>query len=207
MASNFMGIDLSGDRALVEFINSFPDVVVKGAMRDASAKAFRPIRKAARANAKAWGTKAKATRKEPWASRWSEIAKSIVLKQKTYSRKGVVYTHVGVDMKEYPNRGRGTEPSFVPGRIAYILEYGTSAHYANKGARRFSGRGDSLVTVRASGGMHPGSAPRPFLRPAYDANKAQAHTTMTTQLRPALENAAQREARRVAKKYPAGRPA
>jgi len=176
MAGDMVGLDLSGDRELRAFLASFPATVVKGGLRTASRKAYQPVQKAAKSKAKSYQKEADT------GSRWKEIGQAITTKQKTYPRKGVVYTGVGVAWKKYAGRGRGQYQDFNPGPLAYIIEFGTAPH-------------------NIGNYLHPGAQPRPFLRPAWDENKAAAVGRMASSLRPAIEQAAQREARRRMKKY------
>ena len=69
-------------------------------------------------------------------------------------------------LKVSTNSKSGKVTAFVKARgkhsyIAHWIEYGVAAHGIKKGARRSTGKGQG-------GKLHPGFAPRPFMRPALD---------------------------------------
>jgi len=80
------------------------------------------------------------------------IAKSLIKKTKTYPRNNVVVTLVGPD-KDYVG-----ENGHRPVKTAHLVELGTAAHVT-----RTTEQG--LVVT------HPGTPPRPFLRPALENNR------------------------------------
>lgn len=76
----------------------------------------------------------------------------------------------------------------IPTKYAHFVEYGTAAHP--------SGKGDLTseillkrknATRKAQGSIHPGSAPFPFLRRAWDGNKAKALDVIGTILKDAID--------------------
>jgi HK97 gp10 family phage protein len=96
------------------------------------------------------------------------LAKSIGKIQRTYKRAGVVMTIIGArkGFRQVIN-GKPRDPSLY----AHLVEYGTAPH-----------------------GSHPGAAPKPFLRPAFDANKAQAQRIFVRTVRERLDAAARKAA-------------
>jgi HK97 gp10 family phage protein len=61
-----------------------------------------------------------------------------------------------------------------PTRIAHLVEYGTQPHAVGKGSQRV--RRVLFIFSRAGvqrGWVHPGTDPRPFMRPALASTKAQ----------------------------------
>jgi len=50
---------------------------------------------------------------------------------------------------------------------AHLIEYGTEPHALKKGAKRKSGK-------YQDGSLHPGIAPQPFMRPAFDGQSSAA---------------------------------
>lgn len=67
---------------------------------------------------------------------------------------------------------------------AHLVEFGTAPH-VNGG--------------QFAGTKHPGTAPRPFARPAWDATQDQALKIISAELRKELDKAVKRQARRRAK--------
>lgn len=70
----------------------------------------------------------------------------------------------GLKVSTNSKAGRVTASLKVKGKHAYLarwIEYGVAAHGVAKGAKRKSGKGQGGI-------LHPGFAPRPFLRPALD---------------------------------------
>lgn len=180
--SSMVGLNLTGDAELMRVLNRLPGSVVKGGLRTASRKAYTPIRKSAKE--KAEQHRLAKGEKDSYGynfTRWDEIIKAIVIHQKTYSRKGIIYTGVGLRDKKVSGERTG-HADLNPGKLAHLLEFGTAPHAIGEY-------------------MHPGASPRPFLRPAWDQHKGKAVQVMASTLRPALEQAAQREARRRMKKY------
>ncbi|WP_133121922.1 hypothetical protein [Pleomorphomonas carboxyditropha] len=74
----------------------------------------------------------------------------------------------------------GSDPAY---REAHLVELGTAPHWQPKKKR-----------------MHPGAAAKPFLRPAFDAEKETAVKVFADTIGPAIEAQAARLARRAAKK-------
>lgn len=74
----------------------------------------------------------------------------------------------------------GDDPAY---REAHLVEFGTAAHWQPKKKR-----------------MHPGAAAKPFLRPAFDAEKETAVKVFADSIGPAIERQAERLARRAAKR-------
>lgn len=66
--------------------------------------------------------------------------------------------------------GRRKPVKAVPAFYLHLIEKGTQPHAVGKGSR-VARKGRATV---ASGGKHPGTAPRPFLGPAFQATKADA---------------------------------
>lgn len=71
-------------------------------------------------------------------------------------------------------------------RYATYVEYGTRSHHQGKGAINTvyvrSKRRKNLV-----GGVHPGSTPRPFMRPAFDAKADEAQRVIAQVTREELQ--------------------
>lgn len=94
-------------------------------------------------------------------------------------------------MRDARRAAKGTKPPVImyvgPNETAFhahLVEFGTAPH-VNGGMY--------------SGTQHPGTAPQPFARPAWDANKEAAIQNIATELRIQIDKAIARQARRKAK--------
>ena len=81
--------------------------------------------------------------------------------------------HAGVEMIDVPARIAKANPA----KYAHLVEFGTKPHPIGKGikakARRALSRILSSAGISAQRGMHPGTPPRPFLRPAFEQNASR----------------------------------
>lgn len=69
-------------------------------------------------------------------------------------------------------------------RYAHLVEYGVAPHAVGKGSKlKKRGRTEANQT----GIMHPGQAPRPFMRPAWDTKQSEAAKKIETVVRVELE--------------------
>ncbi len=85
-----------------------------------------------------------------------------------------------VSAKVQKARGKRTvRGEIYPRAYAHLVEYGTRAHHVGKGSKLSKGKG--------SGRVHPGTAPRPFLRPAYDSKSGEALKTVERVIRAELQ--------------------
>ncbi|XQZ45688.1 HK97 gp10 family phage protein [Paracoccus yeei] len=94
-------------------------------------------------------------------------------------------------MRDARRAAKGALPPVImyvgPGERAFhahLVEFGTAPH---KNAGLFAGS------------QHPGTAPQPFARPAWDANKDEALQIIATELRAQIDKAVARQAKRRAK--------
>lgn len=144
-----------------------------------SAKALRkgasPILKAARKNARKLGTRGE-----------RQLAKSMGIRIKRYTARGITYAAVG---PRWPQGAHGHLVEF--GHRTAKRGTGTLARVVKPGARARTNT-ISKVTGEAGGGVVGGFVPaHPFLRPAYDANKAQAQALMAQEFAAGVEREAQ----------------
>ncbi len=85
-----------------------------------------------------------------------------------------------VSRKVQKERGKRTvRGEIYPRAYAHLVEFGTNPHHVGKGSKRSKGVGSGL--------MHPGTAPQPFLRPAYDTKGMAAKTEIERVVRVELE--------------------
>lgn len=94
-------------------------------------------------------------------------------------------------MRDARRAAKGTLPPVmmfvgptVKAPYAHFLEFGTAPH---------------IVGGLFAGAQHPGTAPKPFARPAWDATQDQALARITEALRAEIMRAATRQAKRRAK--------
>jgi len=85
-----------------------------------------------------------------------------------------------VSAKVQKARGKRTvRGELYPRAYAHLVEFGTRPHQVGKGSRLSKGR--------SSGGSHPGTAPQPFLRPAYDVKNGEAKAVIERVIRAELQ--------------------
>lgn len=88
-------------------------------------------------------------------------------------------------------------------KIAHVIEYGAGPHIikprkSNKrGKLSFSVGGDRVMPAEV---MHPGHAPRPFMRPGFEETKEKSLGLIAGALREAIAKAAERARRRALRK-------
>ena len=80
--------------------------------------------------------------------------------------------------KSKKDRGRN------PRRYAHLVEFGVAPHAVGKGSK-LKKRGRTKANQR--GIMHPGHAPRPFMRPAWDTKQGEAAKKIETVVRAELD--------------------
>lgn len=132
--------------------------------------ALQPTLKAARSNAKSLHLKEST----------GTLAASLVIKQKPRTSKVNPTFQVGPDS----GYQRATQfGSRRPVRYAHLIEFGTAPHYQ-------PGRGV----------VHPGTAPHPFLTPAYHSTKAEVVKRFGAKIGPEMEKRAAKLASKAAKK-------
>lgn len=104
----------------------------------------------------------------------SILYNSLASKEKVILRKGnqFAFSVIGATRRAGQKIG-GIEK--IPTKYAHFVEYGTAPHPSGKGdltnATLLSRKG---AKRKAQGAIHPGSAPFPFLRRAWDGNKIKA---------------------------------
>jgi len=152
---------LTGDKELIAKLNGLGGKVYRKVVAQASRKAFAPVVSSAKSNVvKDTGL----------------LKKSIGIKQKRYPRAGRIVTIVGprtgFGKKIMAKTIRGEVEVFRdPVRYAHLVEYGTQAHAISQG--------DYIGAAEA---MHPGTAAKPFMRPAFDGNESRAKQIMRSEL-------------------------
>lgn len=152
---------LAGDKELIAKLNGLGGKVYRKVVAQASRKAFAPVVSSAKSNVvKDTGL----------------LKKSIGVKQKRYPRAGRIVTVVGPRTGFGKNIMAKTIRGEVqvyrdPVRYAHLVEYGTQAHAVVQG--------DYIGAAEA---YHPGTAARPFMRPAFDGNENRAKSIMRSEL-------------------------
>ena len=169
-ASMYGRFDLTGDVELIQKLNTLGDRVYKKVLSLASSRAVKPVIDTARRLApKETGL----------------LKKSIGTKQKKYPKNGVVVAIVGprtgfaqdvvVDTPYGKMKSRRD-----PAKYAHLVEYGTRAHSTaalsnnkirpNKSGEVSEENRLGFAIAMQGGDNHPGATPKPFMRPAFDAN-------------------------------------
>ncbi|MFC3059512.1 HK97-gp10 family putative phage morphogenesis protein [Paenirhodobacter populi] len=94
-------------------------------------------------------------------------------------------------MRDARRAAKGTMPPVmmfvgpsVKAPYAHLVEFGTAPHKAGG---------------MFKGADHPGTAPQPFIRPAWDGNKDEALRIISTEMRVLIDKAVKRQAKRRAK--------
>lgn len=164
-----VSFSMVGDVELKRKLDELPDRVFRKVIKKASNRAMSPVLKTAKARApKETGL----------------LRKSLGKKSKVYKRAGVQVTLVG------PRTGFREEvmvegPDGLmkdtrdPVKYAHLVEFGTAPHEIGAERQRYvydyskpKGSRKKKVDTKVNQYTHPGSPPHPFMRPAFDENKA-----------------------------------
>lgn len=145
------------------------DKKVRGkVLRKSIRAALKPMLKSVKANAKRVG-------------RTGLLANSIGIRVKYYRKSGTIVGVVGPRRNfKRTKRVQANSPPVdaIPSNYAHLVEFGTRVHYAREPFVRKVGAGgvfgDQFITQQRI----PGSRPRPFMRPAFDANKNTSQRAM-----------------------------
>ena len=110
--------------------------------------------------------------------KYSILYDSLGSKEKVVLRKGNQFGFSVIGAKRRAGQNIGGVDR-VPTKYAHFVEYGTAAHPTGKNDLT----NDILLkrkgaVRKAQGSIHPGSAPSPFLRRAWDSNKTKAIDVM-----------------------------
>ena len=162
-------LTIKGGKALERALKDIDSKVRNRVIGSALKKAAKPIVKAAKAKA-------------PKDS--GLLAKSIGTKFKVNKRRGVGYVVIGpTDSKQTKARSKlsGNKAKRNPAHYGHLVEMGTKPH-----ANKYTRVGDQIIPV---GSWHPGTGPRPFLRPAFDANKGALVGAVRAELKSAIRKA------------------
>lgn len=190
MAQTTTRFELMGADALANALQAMSVKMERKVLRQAVARAAKPIVAAASARA-------------PVNS--GLLAKSEIDKEKSYRQMAVAVIgaanrramavrrrilkrwrkkHAGVQMINAPSRIANANPA----QYAHLVEFGTKPHPVGKGLKSKAQRVLSrIMGGRRLTGMHPGTAPQPFLRPAFDANANKSLGIMQDEVRKAIE--------------------
>jgi HK97 gp10 family phage protein len=101
-----------------------------------------------------------------------QLFQSLALKFKKYKRSQSYLGMLG-PLRNFKDEETGRNPA----NYAHLVELGTAPH-------------------KMGDGLHPGTPPRPFLRPALDTKRSEALAIMTKELRSGLQRALKRLARK-----------
>ena len=117
-------------------------------------------------------------------TKYKVLKKSLGFREKFKFAKGFAYSVVG-PKRRAGRTIKGLER--IPTKYAHLVEFGAAPHTI--------GRGDITSDIllakkrkyKSTGAMHPGAAPKPFLRPAWDNNKGKILAEMEKILKAAIE--------------------
>jgi HK97 gp10 family phage protein len=158
-------MDLRGDRALIKALDKLPAAMVRRVVRPGARKAIVPVNKDAKNRAKR-------------VKRTGQLWRSIGIKQKSYTRRGVIWTAVGARSGYRINTH---EFGWVdPRKYSHLVEFGFM-HRRGKVSARF---------VR----------PQPFLRPAFDGKRSQMKSILTAEVRKGIPREVEKARRKAAGK-------
>lgn len=137
---------MRGGRELARALKMLPENVGKRVMRKATHAAGAEVRKAARRLAPTGDT--------------GLLRKSMA--QRTYRVKGkfLWVSVIGPRHRKTVVNGK----AYNPGNYGHLVEFGTRPHRIPKTGQAFLAFGNTVVSAV----MHPGTKPKPFMRPAYD---------------------------------------
>lgn len=169
-----IGLRITGDKALAKALHKLPSAAYNRVVRPANTKVMRPVLKIAR---------------QLVPVQFGVLKESLGIKTKTYPKKGVVFTvvgprigfHVPIGKEIKRKAGRGEGGKFESRGVIKLNYVRSPTKYAH------------LVEL-GHGGPQPAEA-KPFLRPAFDGQKA----TMLVRYKGLLRKGIEREAARAAK--------
>ena len=150
------GIGIEGDKKLMHLLSRLPDQVFARVVGKATAKAATPVsRTAKRLAPKQFGI----------------LRKSIGKKTVKYRRTQTVLTYVGprLGFKQMAPDGRYRNPVFY----AHLMEGGHNIVRAGSLGQQRSAKGDRLIRAKGTGQIIGRVAAQPFMRPAYERNRAE----------------------------------
>jgi len=178
-------VHIEGLKKLDDVLRQLGPAIYSRHMKQAVGAASRPIISAAR----------RIRQSTPTSSGWSktgELGKSIKAKIKTYPRKQRVIAVVGPAKSKTVQVKKGNKTvKYNPGNISHLVEEG---HYVTHGkihltkAEKAQKKESGTITGRAK--------EKPFLKPAYDANKNKCNSEMAKKMQQGVD----KEARRLFKK-------
>lgn len=116
------------------------------------------------------------------------LRKSLGKKQKKYGAKGNIYTIIG-PLTGFKDPATGENPV----NIAHLVEFGTAPHLIapkNQSGALAIKRGHGPTAYVDGAVQHPGATAKPFIRPAFDANKNSVLQIVGTELGKGLERQA-----------------
>lgn len=173
MASSVITMSMHGANELAASLRELGYQLEKNTLKRAGRKGANVILKSAR---------------EKVPVRYGFLKKSLRVASDRSPKKSEVKFWVSIAKNAYADRGDGkfrkvktsvqkqrrrryVKGEIYPRNYAHLLEFGTLPHRVGRG----SGQSLGLPGLKkATGPMHPGARPRPFMRPAYDTQKENA---------------------------------
>jgi HK97 gp10 family phage protein len=145
-----IGLAITGDKALAKALHKLPNAIYNRVIRGANNKLMRPVLKDAKRRAPV---------------RFGLVKEALGIKTKTYPKKGVVFTAIGI--RSGFHKAVGAEVKKKAGR-------GAGGKFESRGVRTFNyvlspSKYAHLVEL-GHGGPYAASA-HPFIRPAWDGQR------------------------------------
>ena len=200
-----VGVKIEGAADLYKALQAIGVKIAPKAMRRGVKKAMVPVLNDMRQNLVRQG-----------ATETYSLLESLGTKIKTYKNSEVTVGLVGVQTEKKGKKNKKGKPKTRlrtdkhrlvrngkvlrdPIKYAHLVEFGTRAHAVGKGSqiKRLDGR---KTSGKQSGGKHPGTKARPFIRPAIDKNRSQIETTIADELRKTLKRETKKAAKAAGKK-------
>ncbi len=169
-----IGLKISGDKALAKALHKLPTAAYNRVVKPANAKVMRPVLKVA---------------KQLVPVEFGVLKESLGIKTKTYPKKGVVFTVVGPRIGFHVPIGKEIKKPSVRGAGGKFESGGVKTLNYVRSPTKYG----HLVEL-GHGGPHPAAA-HPYLRPAFDGQKA----TMLVRYIALIKQGMEREAKRAAK--------
>jgi HK97 gp10 family phage protein len=166
---------ITGEAEMAKALQGLPAKIKKDVAFAAMVAAVQPTVLAARALAPVGET--------------GELRKSIGFVVRQYRRGDITYGIIGA------RRGFGTDKT-DPAKYAHLVEFGHAVAVGGKLFRGFN----PFKNVKATGVLAGFVPPRPFLRPAFEATKAEVLATLSRLLGQGIEAAASKQSARIAKR-------
>lgn len=170
MAGEYLEVRVEGLKELAAELRDFPDRLARKVLRGATAACAAAIRDEARLRAPVMTGPAEQGHPPPGTLRRSIIIKQIPEKSSALQQTFYLTVRHG---KKYAKQGRKGTLS----QDAYYAKWVEYGHWINPGKALGGTNKDRQRAARIAGGQNKFVAARPYMRPAFEAKKAEALAT------------------------------